>query len=110
MAMTDTDDIIRVAVLCVALDNATDDESKILGPKYEAELDRLQNDPCAIALVWIAQKLLSGKPCRLDSDNPTTIARARSLATHLGATITETESSVSAVCRSLRLEPRRGTG
>ena len=109
--MTDNDDIVRVGALGATLYNATDDdEVEILGAKFDAELDRLKNDdPCAVALVWIAQKLLNGKPYRLDSDNPTTIARARSLAAHLGATVTETESSLGAGRRSLRFEPRRGT-
>jgi hypothetical protein len=108
--MTDNDDIVRVGALAAALYNATDDEAEILGSKFEAEIDRLRNDdPCAVALAWIAVKLLNGQPYSLDSNNPTTIARARSLAAHLGVTVTEMESSVGADRRSLRFEPRRGT-
>jgi hypothetical protein len=104
--MIDNEEIVRVGALALALYNASDDEAEILGPKFEAEIGHLSRmDAAGTALVMVAKNLLSGKPYVIDTDNSSTAARVRSLAAHLGATVTEKESQWGLGLRSLRVDP-----
>src|SRR5436190_20157669 len=100
--MIDNDIILRVAALALVLYNASDDEVENLGTKLEAEM-RGMDDPSRI-LVMLAKSLLSGRPYLLVSDNRCTVARVRSLAAHMGATVTEQDAPPGQ--HALQVEPR----
>ena len=77
--------IIEISALQHAVDNAPDD--KALWEKFEAALEALPRED--LTLVSLATKLLEGKPYRIITDNPETVARARSFAKYLGVTVTQ---------------------
>ena len=104
------EDLVRIGTLALALCNASDDEEvETLGAKFDAEVGRLNRmDPGGILLVLLAEKLLGGRPYLINTDKPDTVARVRSLAAYLGATVTEQDSQLAelvAVRYSLRVDP-----
>jgi hypothetical protein len=99
------EELVRVGALGAALYNADDDKAEILGPKFEAEMLRCLDDPAASTLVMMLVKLLSGQPYGIVSNNPATAARVRSMAAHLGATVTETDAPWGLDSCALRVDP-----
>jgi putative intracellular protease/amidase len=97
--MTDAE-IAEVACLIMALDASPDDEGLVRRVD-----DRLKQCASVVegALVMLAHKLLCGRPYGVSSDNPESIRRYRSMAMHLGATITEADEG--AGMTSLRFDP-----
>jgi hypothetical protein len=104
---TSTEQIVRTARLVVKLDHMDDasfsvEQIERAKEQLERELDKLALG--AKALMPIAVKLIEGKPCRVTSDNPDTIRRARELAQYLCATISSVEEGK--VMTSIVLAPR----
>jgi len=100
------EDLVRIGTLALALYNASDADVEILGSKLAAEMDRLNRiEAAGGALVMLAKSLLSGQPYLIVSNSDSTVARARSLAAHLGATVTEQEPKWGIRGRCLRVDP-----
>jgi hypothetical protein len=100
------EDIVRAGALALALYNANDDEAAILGPKFMAEMGRLNRlDAAAAMLVMLAEKLLSGQSYVINTNAGRTAARVHSLAAHMGATVTEQDSPWGADHHLLRVDP-----
>jgi hypothetical protein len=93
--------IAHIAALTRALDHASGDKVKVLERQIKEARERLE--PYQAALVWVAYNLLCGKRCPVYTESPESIARVRSLATHLRATVTE-EPHGSGGC-FLRIDP-----
>jgi hypothetical protein len=93
--------IAHIAALTRALDHASGDKVKVLEQQIKEARQRLK--PHQAALVWVAYDLLCGKRCPVYTQSTESFARVRSLATHLGATVTE-EPHSSGGC-FLRIDP-----
>jgi hypothetical protein len=74
--MTDFDAIITVAGLW--LSRKLDDDSWVALP---------QIDENSVPLVFVAAKLMEGKPYGVNTSNPDTVQRCRLLARHIGASV-----------------------
>ena len=81
--MTGNEEIVRLATLHLALDQGPEDVDAKM--EFEQGLDRLEREE--ILLVTAALKLLKGKPYAMSTDNPSRVARWRSLAEHMGAPV-----------------------
>jgi hypothetical protein len=77
--------ILETAALVLATD-----KDPALGPKLSAALDALPRDD--LVLVMMAQKLLGKGAFFVSTDNPASWTRARKLAEHMGAEISESNS------------------
>ena len=88
------DEVIRVARLIRAVDNGED----------PAELERLlaMMDASDRSVLWLAAKLIEGKPCCVATDNAESWRRARSMAERLGGVVSE---EADGRMTSLRFDP-----
>ncbi len=84
-------EITELANLQLAVDQSPHDDT--LQQRFKKALDRAAGDSTGLGLSQMAAKLMSGRSYQITSDNPETIARARSLASELGASIVEFEES-----------------
>src|SRR5262249_8836689 len=90
MSNTTNDDLVRVGTLGAALYNSSDEEAEILGPKFEEEMSRL--NPAISFLVMTVVSLVNKRAASFDTNSADNAARFRSLAEHMGATVTERQS------------------
>jgi hypothetical protein len=84
--MKTNEEIVALAELVLAADSAEHELASKLEAKLDAELAGLESGTDHM-LVSLAERLLAGRGFGIDTDNPNSLARIRSLATYLGATV-----------------------
>jgi hypothetical protein len=87
------DEILQIGALAARLYEASDDEADVLGAQFEQELDRIRALPDIQAqrvtvLIFGLMSLLRGRPYVLNTDDFAKVQLWRSMAAHIGATVT----------------------
>lgn len=84
--MATDDEIVGMAHLVLAVD---------AGKSPMSELDQALTlrDISDGAALWLAVKLIEGKPYRIQTDNPATVSRARAIAALVGGTVASVEEN-----------------